>query len=289
METAHDNGWVAERLEEIADLLEGQHANPFRVQAYRNAADTLRGLKRPVHELLAEAGPAGLAELPGIGVSLARTIAHLTMSGRVALLSQLRGESRPEAVLRTVPGIGHHLAERLHDSLGVHNLHELDEAAWDGRLETVPGFGPRRIQAIRETLAGRLRGHRHRLPNGTPASPPPPVTELLDVDAEYRRKAAADALPRIAPRRFNPHHEAWLPILHTHRGDRHYTVLFSNTARAHEFEATRDWVVIHRDDPDGGGQWTVITARFGRLRGQRVVRGRERECKSLAREHSRLQ
>jgi putative hydrolase len=67
-------------------------------------------------------------------------------------------------------------------------------------------------------------------------------------------------------------------VLHTERGTRHYTALFSNTARAHELGTTHDWVVIFRDDRDGHGQWTVITTRFGPLQGQRVVRGREPEC-----------
>jgi putative hydrolase len=57
--------------------------------------------------------------------------------------------------------------------------------------------------------------------------------ELLDVDREYREKAAAGELQQIAPRRFNPSREAWLPILHTRRGNRRYTALFSNTARTH--------------------------------------------------------
>jgi putative hydrolase len=87
-------------------------------------------------------------------------------------------------------------------------------------------------------------------------------------------------LPRIAPRRFNPTGQAWLPILHTQRSDRHYTVLFSNTARAHELGTTKEWVVIYRDDAKGDGQWTVITARLGKLRGRRIVRGREAECEA---------
>ena len=64
------------------------------------------------------------------------------------------------------------------------------------------------------------------------------------------------------------------------RGDRHYTALFSNTARAHEFGATHDWVVIYRDDDADHSRWTVITASYGCLRGRRIIRGRERECEA---------
>jgi putative hydrolase len=85
-------------------------------------------------------------------------------------------------------------------------------------------------------------------------------------------------LPHAAPHRFNPTHAAWLPILHVERGGREYTAMFSNTARAHQQEHLRDWVVIYRDDAQGYGQWTVITSRFGPLAGRRIVRGREAEC-----------
>ena len=105
----------------------------------------------------------------------------------------------------------------------------------------------------------------------------PSVAEILTVDREYRDKAAAGALPTIAPRRFNPMREAWLPILLARRGERHYMALFSNTARAHQMEKTRDWVVIYYDGRDGERQCTVITSQRGPLIGKRIVRGREIE------------
>jgi hypothetical protein len=276
------NDQVALRLEEVAGLLEAQNANPFRVRAYRAAADTVRGLARPAHEILDAEGAEGLEHLAGIGESLARSIEQLVRTGRLGLLDRLRGTG-VEVILATVPGIGPRLAGRIHDELAVESLADLETAAWDGRLAGVEGLGRRRVQMIRESLAGRSR-------KGPPAAgrlrerPPqeePPVEELLDVDREYRRKAEAGGLARIAPRRFNPTGAAWLPVLHTERSGRHYTALFSNTARAHELAATRDWVVIVRDDDGGRGQWTVITSRMGALAGRRVVRGRERECKAV--------
>jgi len=104
------------------------------------------------------------------------------------------------------------------------------------------------------------------------------IAEILDVDREYRDKAAAGALPTIAPRRFNPNREAWLPILHSKRGERHYTAMFSNTGRAHQMGKTRDWVVLYYDGRDGERQCTVITSQRGPLIGERIVRGRESEC-----------
>jgi hypothetical protein len=195
------------------------------------------------------------------------------------MLDRLRGSLSPVTVLSSVPGIGSRLAERLHEELGLSTLEELETAAHDGRLETITGFGEKRIAGIRDSLAHRL-GRLRRIPDRW--SNVPPVSELLDVDREYRYKVATRELPLIAPRRFNPTGEAWLPILHTTREARHYTALFSNTAHAHRAGRTRDWVVIYGDDETGEWQYTVITAQRGPLRGQRVVAGRENEGETAA-------
>lgn len=284
-----DNGQLADRLDEIAELLDAQQANPYRAQAYRRAAETLRGLEKPVHEILALEGTAGLTELPGIGPSLARSLDRLAKTGRLPLLEQLRGVFGPEEKLATVPGIGPKTAARIHQSLGIETLVDLQAAAYDGRLAQVPGMGTKRLRAVRESLAGRFR-RPPRLARSRAAAPQDPVLieELLSVDEEYRRKAEADRLLRVAPRRFNPGRKAWLPILRTRRGDRDYTALYSNSARAHELDALRDWVIIYRTSQggggqggggqSGGGQWTVMTSRFGPLEGRRIIRGLEQEC-----------
>lgn len=275
------NEWVASKLEEVAELLEAQHANAFRVRAYRQAATTLRGLPHAVGELVASRGSEGLRNLGGIGESLARSIEELVRTGRLGLLERLRSGSGSEEVLATVAGIGPGLAHRIHEELGIDTLYALEAAAHDGRLARIEGIGPSRLRAVREALAGRFQ-RRGSLPPPPPRVPQEPdepsVAELLDLDREYRERDAAGTLPRLAPRRFNPGNEAWLSVLHTEREGRHYTVLFSNTARAHELGTTRDWVVIYRDDDDGRGQWTVVTARRGALAGRRVVRGREALC-----------
>src|SRR5688500_5338101 len=103
-----DNAEVAARLEAIADQLERVNDNPHRVRAYRTAAATVRGLRRPAAELLAEGGRAGLEALPGIGQRLSRTIEQLTLTGQAPTLEALSGG--PEAVLASVTGIGPGLA-----------------------------------------------------------------------------------------------------------------------------------------------------------------------------------
>jgi hypothetical protein len=268
------NEQIADRLEEAARLLDEQGADPFRVRAYRQAAATVRSMAEPVAEVFRRGGLEGLEALPQVGATIARAIRELLTHGRLPMLDRLRGASDPVALLASVPGIGRVFAGRLHDELGVETLADLEMAAHDGRLETIAGFGPKRLAGVRDSLAQRLG--RVRVPPRSHA--PPPVAELLDVDREYREKAAAGALPRIAPRRFNPTGDAWLPVLHTRRGRRRYTVLFSNTARAHQAGTTRDWVVLYSDDNDGDARHTVITATFGPLRGRRVVAGREAEC-----------
>jgi hypothetical protein len=270
------NRVVAERLREAAELLEQQQANPFRVSAYRRAADTVAGLGEDVAALLEREGIEGLDALPGIGPVLARAIAQMVRTGRWAQLERLRGAAAPEQLFRSIPGLGPELAQRIHDHLDIDTLEALELAAHDGRLERVPGIGPRRSAMLRATLAGMLARTRLRRREQMFE---PAVDQLLDVDREYRQKAERGLLPKIAPRRFNPTGEAWLPILHTERGDWRFTALFSNTALAHELSRVRDWVVIYfHQDSGPEGQRTVVTETRGALAGRRVVRGREAEC-----------
>ena len=255
------NTEIARRLEEVAGLLNEQEANPYRVQAYRHAAEILRRLDRPVAEILQQEGPEGLRRLPGIGESLARSIRELVLTGRLPILARLRGEADPMSLLASVPGIGPVLADRLHHELGIDTLEELEAAAHDGRLTNLAGIGEKKLTGIMDSLATRLGRVRKSL--RLVAADEPPVAELLDVDREYRDKAAAGQLRRIAPRRFNPSGEAWLPVLHTQRGERHYTVLFSNTTRAHRLGKTHDWVVLYYDGGQEERQYTVITSQRG--------------------------
>jgi len=191
-------------------------------------------------------------------------------------VERLRGEADPAALLASVPGIGKVLAGRLHEQLGIDTLEELEAAAHDGRLADIAGFGEKKIAGIRDSLAHRLGRVRDRAVG--PKIAQPPVSEILDVDREYREQGAQGTLQRIAPRRFNPEHKPWLPVLHAQRGRRHYTALFSNTAHAHAMGRIGDWVVLYYDSGEGELQCTVITSQRGPLEGKRIVRGREAEC-----------
>ena len=278
---AVDNIEIADALERVADLLEAQHADGFRVRAYRRASQTCRALSRPLGVILGGEGQRGLEQLPAVGKSIAASIAEYLVTGRLRLLDRLEGEVSPEALFATLPGVGEELARRIHDDLGVETLEELEIAAHDGRLEEVPGIGQRRVQAIRDSIAavlGPSSRRRARQLRGRERPPErPPVETILALDAEYRRRAAAGSLRRIAPRRFNPSGDAWLPILHETRDGWYFTALYSNTARAHQFGATRDWVIVFFERDGQEGHCTVVTERAGPRTGQRVVRGREQE------------
>lgn len=270
------NQKIADLLRQMADVLEQQQANPYRINAYRRGAETVNALDRDVRELLQSEGTAGLLRLPFIGSGLASSISEVITTGRWAQLERLRGTLDAEHLLQTVPGIGPTLARAIHDDLHVDTLEALEIAAHDGRLAEVAGIGVRRAAAIRASVANLLG--RRTLPvrkSGTPDIP-----TLLWVDREYRTRARSGKLRKIAPRRFNPSGEAWLPVLHVERGGWHFTALFSNTARAHELDMTSDWVVIYFYDGDHHeGQCTVVTETRGPLQGRRVVRGREAESR----------
>jgi putative hydrolase len=109
------NQQVAARLREAAELLEQQQANPFRVGAYRRAAETVAGLDEDVAALLEREGIEGLDALPGIGPVLAQAIAQMVRTGRWAQLERRRGAVAPEQLFQSIPGLGPEFARRIHE------------------------------------------------------------------------------------------------------------------------------------------------------------------------------
>ena len=275
---------IAQNLDRIADVLEAQRASGYRVNAFRAAARTLRAEHKSVADVLELGGTRALVAMPTIGARIAGIIEEHIRHGTCRTLDQLQGNATPEALFESLHGVGPRLAQRLHHELGLETLEELELAAHDGRLEDLKGIGPRRSEALRAELDRVLRSasrRRARLvqPHVTEASRQRPAVQvLLEVDRDYRQAAERGELRRIAPRRFNPDAEAWLPIWHGERDGWELTALFSNTARAHQLGRTLDWVVLYYEDNGHEGQCTVVTERRGPLAGKRVVRGREDEC-----------
>ncbi|RFO96037.1 DNA polymerase/3'-5' exonuclease PolX [Rhodoferax lacus] len=143
------NADVVAVFTEIADLLEIENANPFRVRAYRNAARMLGELGRDVSTMVAE--PESLDALPGIGPDLAAKIVEIVATGSCALLERLRQEL-PVGLseLLKIPGLGPRRVRLLHQELGIATLAQLRQAAQEKRVQTVHGFGSRSEQRILE-------------------------------------------------------------------------------------------------------------------------------------------
>ena len=273
------NKEIADRLREIADLLEQQGANPFRSNAYLRAAQTVDQLQQPLTEIITKQGISGLTELPSIGGGIARSIYEYVTMGRMSRLESLKAGHDPIELFEQIPGVGPTLAHRLIEVLHIDTLEALEVAAHNGRLTQVPGFSDKKIELVQAWL-DHVLGYRRTGPRPQELIAEPPVALLLQIDFLYRKKADADELPKIAPKRFNPSGEAWLPIMHATQKGWHFTALYSNTPRAHQLERTKDWVVLYfYDDEHHEGQHTVVTETKGALIGKRVVRGREGECR----------
>ncbi|MGO8753689.1 MAG: DNA polymerase/3'-5' exonuclease PolX [Gallionellaceae bacterium] len=136
---------------EIADLLEIQGANPFRIRAYRNAARILGDLPQEAR-LLAERGD-DLTRLPGIGSDLAGKINEIVTSGHCSMLERLRRELPPAITeLLKIPGLGPKRVKALYHDLDVQTVEQLLRAAQDGRIRALPGFGAKSEQNILQAV-----------------------------------------------------------------------------------------------------------------------------------------
>jgi DNA polymerase (family 10) len=146
------NADIAGELDRLADLLEIEGANPFRVRAYRRAARVVEALPRSVADMLA-AGE-DLDALPGIGKDLAGKIADIAAGRRLPLLDELERALPPGVTaLLALPGLGPKRVRALHERLGVSDLASLAEAARSGRLRSLAGFGPTIEARILEAIA----------------------------------------------------------------------------------------------------------------------------------------
>lgn len=188
------NGLIARQLETIADLLEVQEANPFRVRAYRNAARTIQSLDRSVQEMV-EAGE-DLQKLKGIGKDISELIVQFVREGKMATLEEVRREV-PEtlAELTHVEGVGSKRAGKLYRTLGIETLDDLERAAAEGRIAGLEGFGEKTQQKIlKGVAAARRHGERYRRDEAQRAVEPllawlreVPGVERFDVAGSYRR------------------------------------------------------------------------------------------------------
>lgn len=275
---------IANALRQAAQLLDAQGAGPSRPGAYRAAADTVDQLGADVRSTFDQGGIDALSALPRIGMGLARAIAEMLITGHWRQLERLQGVAEPASSFQAIPGIGPELAVRIHDTLHIDTLEELELAVRDGKLATVTGLGTRRTAAIRAGLEEALNRRRRWTVRPRHDAQPviePPIALMLEVDRLYRDQAMAGSLPAIAPKRLNAVGKAWLPVLHFTKDGWHFTALYANMSRAHEFGSTKDWVLVYFYNGNHEEyQRTIVTETRGSLVGKRVVRGRELACRA---------
>ncbi|MDX1634926.1 MAG: DNA polymerase/3'-5' exonuclease PolX [Marinobacter sp.] len=141
------NAEIARKFHELADLLEIQDANEFRVRAYRNAANIIEGSSRPIEDRLEEG--EDLSRIKGIGDDLAGKIEELVRTGSLPQLKELQEEvpARLSELMR-LDQLGPKRTRKLYDELGIGTLEELKKAAKDGKIREVSGFGAKTEKKI---------------------------------------------------------------------------------------------------------------------------------------------
>jgi len=146
------NRQIAEVLSSIANLLEFQRSNPYRIQAYRNAARGVLDLQEPAAEIIArrESLP-----VPGLGRRLRARIAELVQTGTMTFYNDLSVQTLPEQArsLMAIEHVGPHTAVRLYEELGIDTPEKLWWAAQQQRIRKLPGFGPRSEARLKEAVA----------------------------------------------------------------------------------------------------------------------------------------
>jgi DNA polymerase (family X) len=190
-----ENLEISSVLDHLADLLEIQGANPFRVRAYRNAVRTIHGLTRSIGDMVAQG--EDLTELPAIGKDMAGHIRELVETGRLGVLDEVSREVPPSlADLIRLDGLGPKKARRLWDDLGVTSVEELEKVLQEGRVEALEGFGKKSAERMVRAIQD-LRQHMERflLSDADELVRPllqylreAPGVERVEVAGSYRRR-----------------------------------------------------------------------------------------------------
>jgi DNA polymerase (family 10) len=149
------NATIAEIFDEIADLLDIQSANPFRIRAYRNAARTIGDLGTDVKTLMHRGMP--LTDIPGIGEDLSNKITEIVNTGSCEFLKRLEKDVPPAVTqLMRLPGLGPKRVKTLWKDLDIQTMDQLLQAAQAGRIRELPGFGEKTEQKVLEAAQRQL-------------------------------------------------------------------------------------------------------------------------------------
>lgn len=190
-----DNPEIARTLEEVADILEIQGSNPFRIRAYRNAVRTVETVTVPLRRWVEEG--RALTDLPGIGKEMANHIREMVETGTLGFRDELLAEvPRSLIELMRLPGLGPKKARKVFDELKIGSVDELEAAAKEGRIAALPGFGAKSQEKILAGIADyRQQGSRFLLNEAERSVEPllaylreTPEIERLEVAGSYRRR-----------------------------------------------------------------------------------------------------
>ncbi len=190
-----ENIEIARMFTKYADLLDIQGESPFRVRAYRKAAQTIESLSRPVAELVEEG--EDLAKLPGIGSSMADHIQEILRTGTLKALKKLRGDIPATlAELVRLEGLGPKRTKQLYQELGIASVADLQKALDAGRVQALQGFGKTSAEKIRQSIQTfAQRPERFKLTDADQLVRPllfflrrAPGIEQLEVAGSYRRR-----------------------------------------------------------------------------------------------------
>jgi DNA polymerase (family 10) len=156
--TVH-NANIAEIFDRLADLLEIEGANPFRIRAYRNAARTVEDLPRSAAEMVGNG--EDLTELPGIGDDLAGKIAELVATGHLKALEEVEARTPSTlAMLTAIPGLGPKRVHALHEVLGINTIDDLARAAEAHKIRELPRFSAKLEARIAEEVGRYVQSER---------------------------------------------------------------------------------------------------------------------------------
>ena len=147
------NAEIAKFFDEMADLLEIQGANSFRVRAYRNASRSIESSSDSIETLAEQGGAKSLTEIPGIGDDLAKKIVAIVETGELSQLNDLRKQVPAVALkILRIPGLGPKKVALLIQELQINSLDMLRAAAEAGKIAAIKGFGKKTEQIILEGL-----------------------------------------------------------------------------------------------------------------------------------------
>lgn len=188
------NSEIAATFDELADLLEIEGANPFRIRAYRNAARVIGGQSNSVADMID--GGRDLTRLPGIGEDLAQKIKTIVATGTLPLLEEV-SERVPAALseLMRIEGLGPKRVKTLYQELKVDSIEDLKRAAEAGRIQALEGFGKKTEEMIKARIAG-LAGAEQRITLNTAEEYAAPLADYLSHTKGVKRLMIAGSFRR---------------------------------------------------------------------------------------------